>query len=130
MTSLQFVRKLASLLEEKQATDIVILDLRKVPQIADFFIIATGMVDLHVKTLADFVENSLRTSKMNRKPISREGQKNLSWVVLDYGDVVLHVYRPESRHFYQLDKLWGDVPRISILPEKRLIKPKNVRKKT
>ncbi|MCX7834465.1 MAG: ribosome silencing factor [bacterium] len=120
MTSLQLARRIAKLLDDKQATDIVILDLRKVPQIADFFILATGMVDLHVKTLSDYVEDSLRNSKLAKKPFSREGEKNLSWVVLDYGSVVLHIFRPETRNYYRLDKLWGDVPRVSIKPKTRI----------
>jgi len=119
VTSLVFARKIAALLDEKQANDITILDLRKVPQVADFFVVATGSVDLHVRSLADFVESSLREGRSPRKPYSREGQANLSWVILDYGDVVVHVYRPESRRYYQLDKLWGDVPRITIQAAKR-----------
>lgn len=119
MTSLQFARKIAQLLEDKQALDIVILDLRKVPQIADFFILATGMVDLHVKTLADYVEDSLRDSKMAKKPLSKEGEKNLSWMVIDYGNVVVHIFRPETRNYYRLDKLWGDVPRVATKPRNR-----------
>ncbi|MDK9701215.1 MAG: ribosome silencing factor [bacterium] len=119
MTSLQFSRKIAALLDEKQATDISIIDLRKVPQAAEFFVIATGMVDQHVRTLADYVEDELRSGKLNRKPRSREGKGNLSWVIVDYGDVVVHIFRPETRKYYQLDKLWGDVPRISVTPASR-----------
>ncbi len=119
MTSLSFARKIATLIDEKQGGDIAILDLRKVPQIADFFVIATGTVDQHVRSLADFVERSMRESKVPRRPMSREGMTNLSWVILDYGDVVVHIYRPESRRYYQLEKLWGDVPRIPVTPIKR-----------
>ena len=114
MTSLQFARKIAALLDAKQASDVVILDLRKVPQIAEFFVVATGMVDLHVRTLADYVEEGLRKSRAPRKPLSREGERNLAWVVLDYGNVVVHIYRPETRKYYQLDNLWADVPRIPL----------------
>ena len=119
MTSLQFARKIAALLDEKQATDISIIDLRKVPQAAEFFVIATGMVDQHVRTLADYVEDDLRSGIQHRKPLSREGKANLSWVILDYGNVVVHIYRPETRKYYQLDKLWGDVPRITLKPASR-----------
>lgn len=95
---------------DKQAEDIVILDLRKLTSLADFFIVATGSVDVHVKAIVDHVERSIRSSAPHLKPMHVEGYSHLNWVLLDYGDVVVHVFRDESRRYYQLEKLWGDAP--------------------
>lgn len=99
---------------DKQAEDVVILDLRELTTIADFFVIGTGSVDVHVKAIADNVDRSLRRSDDPLKPLHLEGYSHLHWVLLDYGDVVAHVFEPRSRNYYQLEGLWGDAPRIEV----------------
>lgn len=95
---------------EKQAEDVVIIDLRKLTSLADYFVIATGSVDVHVKAIVDNVDRTLRTSNDPLKPLHVEGYTHLNWVLLDYGDVVVHVFKDDARRYYQLEQLWGDAP--------------------
>ncbi|MBZ0265783.1 ribosome silencing factor [bacterium] len=95
---------------EKQADDVIIIDLHSVSSIADYFVIGTGSVDVHLKAIVDYVEKSVYEHEDAEKPYHVEGMKNARWVLLDYGNVVAHVFLPETRHFYQLETLWGDVP--------------------
>lgn len=82
--------------------------------IIDVFVIATGTSRPHVQTLADSVEEKLR--HLGRKPLRDEGRREAEWVLLDYGDVVVHVFQPEFRYFYGLERLWGDAPRVEWEP--------------
>lgn len=95
---------------EKQGQDVRILDLRKLTAIADYFVVCTGSVDVHLKAVMDNVLNATLEHEDHRKPLRLEGYKNLQWILADYGDVVAHVFLPETREFYQLEKLWGDAP--------------------
>ncbi|MFH0881482.1 MAG: ribosome silencing factor [bacterium] len=110
MTSRQLAQTIGDRMLDKQAMDVVIIDLRKVTAIADFFVISTGSVDVHVKAIVDHVERSLKTARAPLRPLHTEGYNHLNWVLLDYGDVVVHVFQPEARAFYQLERLWGDAP--------------------
>ena len=93
---------------DKQAEDVMILDLRQLTAIADYFVIATGTVDVHVKAIVDHVERSLRSQKNPQKPSHIEGYSYHNWVLMDYGDVIVHVFLPQTRNYYQLERLWGD----------------------
>lgn len=86
------------------------LDLRGLTTIADFFVIATGSVDVHTRAIVDHVERSLRKQDESIRPLSIEGRTHLNWVLMDLGDVVLHVFQRDARDYYQLEKLWGDAP--------------------
>jgi ribosome-associated protein len=94
----------------KQATDVVILDVHEVIVITDFFVIATGSSDRQVKTIVDEVEKALREQGV--KPVRREGETEGRWVLLDYIDVVVHVFAEEERDYYSLERLWSDAPRV------------------
>ena len=100
---------------DKKAEDIVVLDVAALLVVTDYFVICTGRNDRQVKTIADEVETRLRT-EMGVKPIGREGVREARWVLLDFGDVVVHIFQPAERDFYRLEKLWGDAPRVP-LPE-------------
>lgn len=100
---------------DKKAGDIVVLDVGGVLVITDFFVLATGRTDRQVRVIADEVEKRLR-EVAGIKPIGREGQGEARWVLLDFGDLVVHVFQPEERQFYRLERLWSDVPRVE-LPE-------------
>lgn len=100
---------------DKKAEDIVVVDVAELLVITDYFVICTGRNDRQVRTIADEVEDQLR-EKGGIKPIGREGADEGKWVLLDFGDLVVHVFQPEEREFYRLEKLWGDAPRLS-LPE-------------
>ncbi len=110
MTSHQLARKVAELALDKQAENIQILDLRKLTTLADYFVIATGSVDVHTRAIVDHVERELRKSDDHIRPLSVEGRQYLNWVLMDLGEVVLHVFQREARDYYQLEKLWGDAP--------------------
>jgi len=100
---------------DKKAEDIVVLDVAALLVITDYFVICTGRNDRQVKTIADEVEEQLRVG-YGVKPIGREGVREARWVLLDFGDLVVHIFQPEERDFYRLERLWGDAPRVS-LPE-------------
>ena len=95
---------------DKQAEDVVILDVHELIVITDFFVLCTGSSDRQVKTVVEEVEKALR--ELERKPVRREGEQDRRWVLLDYVDVVVHVFAPEERGFYDLERLWLDAPRV------------------
>lgn len=106
MNSVQLSQRISQLAWEKKGKDIVILDLRELTDITDFFVIVTGESDLHVKALCDYIETELEKEKI--KYWHREGYEHLNWVLLDYVDVVVHIFRSETREFYGLERLWAD----------------------
>jgi ribosome-associated protein len=83
--------------------------------VTDFFVIATGRTDVQVRAIADEVEHGL-LERGGIKPIGREGTAEGKWILLDYGDLVIHVFQPQERAFYRLEKLWSDAPRLSLAP--------------
>jgi ribosome-associated protein len=99
---------------DKKATDIVVLDVSQALVITDFFVIATGASDIQVHAIADEMEQRLEAAGL--KVLGREGEAERTWVLVDFGDLVIHVFRADTREFYRLEKLWGDVPRLE-LPE-------------
>jgi len=98
---------------EKKATDVVVLDVAQTIVITGYFVVATGSSDRQVRSIADEVEDQLRETA-GVKPIGREGEREGKWVLLDFGDVVVHVFQPDERDFYRLDKLWADAPRVPL----------------
>jgi ribosome-associated protein len=115
LNSSGLAKKIGKLILEKKGTDIKIMDLRKLTTITDFFVICTASSDVQVKAIADHVLDS--TKKLGHKAWHSEGYTNLSWVLLDFVDVVVHIFLPETRKFYNLDSLWADAE-ITELKEK------------
>ena len=113
MNSKQVALVAAEAAGDKKAEDIVALDVSQLLVVTEYFVIATGRTNIQVRAIADEVEEQIR-AKAGEKPIGREGVGENKWVLLDYGDVVVHVFQPEERDFYRLEKLWGDAPRLSI----------------
>ncbi len=97
---------------EKKAADVVALFVGETLVVTDYFLIATGATDRQVHAIADAVEDAVREA--GAKPIGREGERDLKWVLLDYGDFVVHVFQPAEREFYRLEKLWSDAPRLQL----------------
>ena len=95
---------------DKLATDIVLIDVSDRLAITDVFVLATGSNERQVEAIVDEVEEKLRLHGM--KPIRREGRRDDRWVLLDYGDIVVHVQHSEERLFYALERLWKDCPVI------------------
>jgi ribosome-associated protein len=94
----------------KQATDIVALDVHELIVITDFFVICTASSNRQVKTVIEGIEDAIR--ELGEKPIRREGEDDAGWWLLDYIDVVVHVFGEEERAYYDLERLWRDAPRL------------------
>jgi ribosome-associated protein len=93
---------------------VVLLDVSGLLVITDVFVIASGTSRRHVLTLADEVEERLR--HLGRRPLRREGVEHATWLLLDYGDVVVHVFDEPTRRYYDLERLWSDAPRTEFDP--------------
>jgi len=97
---------------EKQGADITVLDVRSLIVITDFFVIVSGSTSRQVKTIIDAVEEALRG--LGVKPLRREGETEGRWVLLDYVDVVVHIFHPTLRSFYQIERLWADAETVPL----------------
>lgn len=108
-------RKLAlqcrDLADSKKAEDIVVLDVREISSITDYFVIATGTSEPHLRAIVDEVKDKLQED-YGLKPRATDGTLQTSWIVLDYFDVIVHVMRADVRQHYDLEGLWSDAPRI------------------
>jgi ribosome-associated protein len=108
-------RKLALLCREladnKKAEDIVILDVRKLSSVTDFFVVASGTSEPHLRAIIDEVTDKLREDH-GLRPRAVDGSTHAAWVVMDYFDVIVHVMRADARERYDLESLWGDAPRL------------------
>ena len=100
----ELVLKIAEALYEKKAKDIVALNVKELTVITDCMLIATGRSTIQVRTLADDVEEKL--AEQGYEPARKEGHQEGRWIVLDYGEVLVHIFHNEEREFYRLDKLW------------------------
>ena len=101
------IRSVARTILEKKALEVLLLDLRKITMTTDFFILATGESDTHVRAIVDHLIEQIRRKK-KVKPWHVEGYELGQWVLVDYVDFVVHVFQPEPREYYQLERLWGD----------------------
>ena len=95
-------------LRDRKALDLVVIDLRGVSDAADFFILCSGTSEPHVRSLTDDLVDELRGQ--GHRPWHVEGRQSLRWVLVDLVDVVVHIFLPEAREFYALERLWGDAP--------------------
>jgi ribosome-associated protein len=102
------VSRAVELLFDRKATDVSLLDLREVSSATDYFLIASGRSDTHVTAIADHVVDELKREGV--RPAGIEGMRGGRWVLVDYVDFVVHVFHPDTREFYQLERLWGDAP--------------------
>jgi ribosome-associated protein len=93
---------------EKKASDVRILEVRELLVITDYFVICSGATDRQVRTIVAEVAKVL--GDLGLKPVRREGERDLRWVLLDFGDVVIHVFTQAERDFYELERLWADAP--------------------
>lgn len=92
----------------RKAEDIAVIDLRKTADFVDYFILCTGTSDVHVRALADAVIEGLKAE--GQRPYHVEGYEMRQWVLIDFVDVIVHIFQAESRRFYGLERLWGDAP--------------------
>jgi ribosome-associated protein len=106
---LQLSHRIASIASEKLATEIMILDMRDVVSYTDYFVICSGRNTRQTQTVAAEVREKIK-HELQTVPNGMDGERHGDWILLDYLDVVLHVFTPEARVFYRLDQLWGEVP--------------------
>jgi ribosome-associated protein len=102
---------MAAVLDEKKGSDLVLLDVSELLWITDVFVIVSGTSRPHVQSLAEDIE--LKLKAVDRRPLRIEGKPEGKWLLLDYGEVVVHIFQPETRDFYGLERLWGDAPRLT-----------------
>ena len=106
-------RSAAQAIADKQGSDVVALEVGPIIAITEVFVLADGANVRQVRTIIDEIEHCL-AAEHDRKPRSREGRDDASWVLLDYGDIVVHVFLTETRDYYGLDRLWADAPRLEL----------------
>ena len=106
MTSLETAKLAAKALDSKKGLDISIIKIMDISSIADYFVIATGTSNTHVRSLADEVEFRLDEAGLSVSAV--EGQRNDTWILIDYIDVVVHVFSEDAREYYSLERLWED----------------------
>lgn len=111
--SLELIRAAGRAAADKLAVDVVGIDVSELLVITDAFLVCSGESERQVNAIVDGVEEAL-LKDLSRKPLRREGQADSRWVLLDYGDIVVHVQHAEDRQFYALERLWRDAPRIEI----------------
>ena len=110
---LELARVAAIAADGKKATDICLIDLTSASDVCDYFLICTGQNQRLVDSVVDEVEEKVRVN-CDEKPLSIEGRAEGTWVLMDFGPVVVHVFTPETRDYFRLEKLWGDAPRVEL----------------
>lgn len=101
------LKKIFEILEEKKTEDIVVLDVRNLTWITDYLVIASGETNIQTRAIAEAI-----IEKFDKPPFSVEGFET-NWILLDYGDIVVHIFLPAVREFYNLEKLWADAEKVS-----------------
>lgn len=114
MNAEQLLQQAVQTLDKHKGEELLALKVSALTPIADYFLLATGTSATNVRSLADYVEEELK--KQGKSPLRNEGYRAGDWVTLDYGDVMVHIFRRETREFYDLERLWTDAERIDITP--------------
>jgi ribosome-associated protein len=109
------VAKAVSAALDKKAGDVVVLDLRNTPAFTDFFVLCSGQTQRQVRAIADAVEETLRAARV--RPAHVEGYDRAEWILMDFFTFIVHVFTPQTREFYSLERLWGDAERIEVSDE-------------
>ncbi|SMB80285.1 ribosome-associated protein [Desulfonispora thiosulfatigenes DSM 11270] len=107
------LKQIIKSIDDKKAQDIVALDVQGISTFADYFVICTGSSNTQVKAIADNIEKELK-EKSNLYAMRKEGYQQGHWVLLDYNNIIVHVFLPDDREFYDLERLWGDAKRLEI----------------
>ncbi len=112
MTSLETAKAAVKALDSKKGMDIALLNIGGITTIGDYFVVASGSSTTQVKALADEVDEQL--SKLGLQPKRLEGYQSANWILLDYYEVIVHIFLQETREFYSLERLWADAPRVDL----------------
>ena len=105
LEAIEVARRAVEIASDKQATDIILLDIRGICSFADYFVICSGESSRQINAIYDEIVHSLKKEDM--LPHHREGTVDSGWLLLDYGDVIIHIFAPTEREYYQLDQLWS-----------------------
>ncbi len=106
----QLAKIIADVAADKKAADVALLDIRETSVIADYFVICTGTNPRQIKAIADAIDEKLLEVRVSAR--GHEGEPNSGWVLLDYGDVIVHIFGPMEREFYRLERLWSAAPTV------------------
>jgi ribosome-associated protein len=112
MTSLEQAKEIVKVMDKKKAKDIKLVEIRNLSSLGDYFVIASAASNTQVKAIADEVEEEM--TKLGFEPNKVEGRQSAQWILLDYYDVMVHVFQEEARSFYNLERLWSDAPQVDI----------------
>ena len=114
MNSKELMERAVKILDTKKASDIRVLDIHDITVLGDYFVIASGTSTTQVKSLADEVEFQLKEQGV--QPMRTQGYESATWIVLDYADVIVHVFLKETRDFYSLEHVWRDGKEVDLTP--------------
>ena len=112
MTSLEQARKIVQVMDSKKAKDIRLIKIEGISSLGDYFVVASASNTTQVKAIADEVEDEM--TKLGLEPNRVEGRQSAHWILMDYYDVMVHVFLDEARNFYNLERLWSDAPQLDI----------------
>lgn len=110
LSQLELAQRIVDVASDRQAQDIILLDIRAIASFADYFVICSGTSERQLKALTDTIVETLQ--KDGFYPVHTEGAPSSGWVLIDYGGVIVHVFAPEERDYYRLERLWGEAPTI------------------
>jgi ribosome-associated protein len=128
MKALEKVKICGMLAEEKKAQDVVIMELDDLTDIADYFLVASGTGERHVRTIADSIEAGMKERGV--KPYAIEGNRDGRWVIIDYQNVIVHIFLEQLRELYDLESLWIEAKKFRIENEKKHLEVENEKKGT
>lgn len=106
MTSAEYCKIAVAALEDRKAEDVTVIDIKEISPIADYFIIANGTNQNQIQAMRDAAEEALYKAGLTTKQV--EGNQNSTWILMDYGDIILHIFSKEDRLFYDLERIWRD----------------------
>lgn len=112
MNTIEQIKKIHEILDKKLGEDIVVLEVKSVTTIADYFVIVSASSERQVNALQDELDNEL--SKLNIHTRSIEGKSSSRWILMDYGDIIVHIFKDEEREFYNLERLWKDANFVDV----------------
>jgi ribosome-associated protein len=121
-SSRELALTIAQAADDRKGADIVLLKVSEVSYLADYFVVVTGFSSAQVRAIARSIEDEVE-EKWHRYPTQTEGQAEGSWVLLDYGDVIAHIFMPDEREFYSLEAFWGHAERVDFVPSEARTDP-------
>lgn len=106
MDSISVMKEAVRILEDKKAVDIEVIDINKLTSLADYFIICSGTSSTHIKAMADELEKGMELA--GNKCLRKEGYESAKWILIDFGDVIVHIFQQDYREFYDIERIWSD----------------------